>query len=310
MYMTSQHSAAEARKGRRAPEWVRETRPPEPLPPPGSCDCQFHIFADLAKYPLRFDFTFQPPRASFADMRNVLRTLGFQRGVIVHTQRYDLDHSLLIDELEALSPQERKNFRAIGIVRDELSDRELARLHAVGVRGARFHLGKRWGQRHEPEAVRRSMARIAELGWHARLHISGSDIADWGDFLTSVKGMPMVIDHMGHLDFSLGLDQPALRWIVERLRKDSWWVKLSNGNRDSVMETGWYDAIPFARAFITAAPDRMIWGSDWPHTGWRKARMMNDAETVELLYRYVDNDPELLRKILVTNPARLHQFDS
>jgi 2-pyrone-4,6-dicarboxylate lactonase len=303
-------SPADAPKtGRRAPEWERATRPPVPLPPPGSCDCQFHIFGDGAKYPLRYDVTFQPPRASFADMRNVLRIMGFQRGVIVHTQRYDIDHSLLIDELEALPPQERRNFRAIGIVRDELPDCELARLHAVGVRGARFHLGKRWGQTHEREAVRRSMARIAELGWHARLHVSGSDIADWGDFLASVKGLPMVIDHMGHLDFSLGLAQPALRWIVERLRDPQWWVKLSNGNRDSVMETGWDDAIPFARAFIDAAPDRMIWGTDWPHTGWRKARMMNDAETVELLYRYVDNDPELLRKILVTNPARLHGFE-
>src|SRR5215510_7181965 len=125
-------------KNRRAPEWVRETRVPVPLPPPMSCDCQFHIFGDAAKYPLRYDVTFQPPRASFADMRHVLRTMGFQRGVIVHTQRYDIDHSLLIDELEALSPQERKNFRAIGIVRDELPDRALERLHAVGVRGARF----------------------------------------------------------------------------------------------------------------------------------------------------------------------------
>jgi len=296
-------------RNRRAPEWVRETRAPVPRPPPKSCDCQFHIFGDPAKYPLRFDTSFQPPRASFADMSNVLRILGFERGVIVHSQRYDIDHSLLIDKLGALSPQERKNFRAIGIVRDELSDRELARLDAIGVRGARFHLGKRWGQVHEPGAVRRSMARLRELGWHARLHISGSDIADWGDVLRSVQDLTMVIDHMGHLDLSLGLAQPALRWILDRLTDGHWWVKLSNGNRDSAMESGWDDAIPFAKAFIAAAPDRMIWGTDWPHTGWRKQRMMNDAELVELLYRYVDKDDDLLRRILVINPARLHGFE-
>jgi 2-pyrone-4,6-dicarboxylate lactonase len=296
-------------RNRRAPEWDRETRSPVPPPPPKSCDCQFHIFGDATKYPLRYDATFQPPRASFADMRQVLRKLGFERGVIVHTQRYDIDHSLLIDELEALGPVERKNFRAIGIVRDELSDRDMQRLDAVGVRGARFHLGKRWGQVHAPEAVRRSMERVRDIGWHARLHISGSDIADWGDFLRSMTGLTMVIDHMGHLDFSLGLDQPALRWIRERLRDEHWWVKLSNGNRDSVMETGWDDAIPFARAMIELAPDRMIWGTDWPHTGWRKPRMMNDAEVVELLYRYVDHDPKLVHKILVANPARLHGFE-
>jgi 2-pyrone-4,6-dicarboxylate lactonase len=296
-------------RNRRAPEWVRETRAPVPLPPPSSCDCQFHIFGDPAKYPLRFDETFQPPRASFADIRNVLRILGIERGVIVHTQRYDIDHSLLIDELLALSPQERKNYRAIGIIRDDVSDREMDRLNTVGVRGARFHLGRRWGQVHEPAAVQRTMARLREIGWHARLHISGADIPEWGDFLASVADIAMVIDHMGHLDLTLGVEQPGMRWILDRLEDERWWVKLSNGNRDSAMETGWDDAIPFAKAFIAAAPHRMIWGTDWPHTGWRKQRMMNDAELLELLYRYVDNDRDLLHKILVANPARLHGFE-
>jgi 2-pyrone-4,6-dicarboxylate lactonase len=294
---------------RRAPDWARDTRPPVPLPPPKSCDCQFHIFGDAAKYPLRFDTTFVPPRASFADMHSVLRTLGIERGVIVHTQRYDTDHSLLIDELRALPPQERKNFRAIGIVRDDLTDRQMAELDAVGVCGARFNLGKRYNQPHARDAVARAMARVREIGWHARIHIGGADVADWGDYLASVKDLTMVIDHMGHLDFALGLDQPALRWMLERLRDERWWVKLSNGNADSAMVTGWDDAIPFAKAFIAAAPERMIWGTDWPHTGWRKPRMMNDAELVELLYRYVDNDAGMVRKILVDNPARLHGFD-
>ena len=294
---------------RRFREWDRDTRPPKPLPPPRSCDCQFHIFGDPEKYPLRYDVTFKQPRASFADMRKVMRVLGLERGVIVHTMRYDTDHSLLIDELEALSTQERKNFRAIGIVRDTLTDQQMERLHTIGVRGARFNLGKRYGQAHDPESVRRSMARVREIGWHARLHVGGSDIVDWGDFLRSVKDLTMVIDHMGHLDFKLGLEQPALRWILDRLKDGNWWVKLSNGMRDSAMETGWDDAIPFAKVMIAAAPDRMIWGTDWPHTGWRKERMMNDGEVIELLYRYVDNDPELLHKILVANPARLHGFD-
>jgi len=296
------------RKERRAPDWNRQTRPPVPLPPPKSCDCQFHIFGDPQTYPLRFDTTFQPPSATFADMQKVLRILGIERGVIVHTMRFDIDHSLLVDTLSALSPEERANYRAIGIVRDGLSDREMERLDALGVCGARFNLGKRYGQTHEREAVRRSMDRVREIGWHARLHVGGSDIADWGDFLASVRDLTMVVDHMGHLDFSLGVEQPALRWFLERLSNENWWLMLSNGNSDSAMETGWDDAIPFARAFIEAAPDRMIWGTDWPHTGWKKARMMNDAEALELLYRYVDHDAALLHKILVANPARLHGF--
>ena len=85
-------------------------------------------------------------------------------------------------------------------------------------------------------------------------------------------------------------------------------MMLSNGNRDSRMESGCDDAVPFGKTFVEAAPERMIWGSDWPHVNWRKQRMMNDAEAVELLYRYVDNDRDLLQKILVDNPARLHGF--
>jgi 2-pyrone-4,6-dicarboxylate lactonase len=304
-------SDSERRSGRRAPDWARDTRPPVPLPPAGSCDCQFHIFGDPVRYPLRFDTGFVPPSATFADIRKVLGTMGFSRGVIVHTRRYDTDHSLLIDELRALPPSERRNFRAIGTVRDDLTDAQMAELDAIGVCGARFNLGKRYGQVHEPAAVRRTMDRLREIGWHARLHVTGADIPDWADFLLGIKDLPLVIDHMGHLDFSLGLEQPVLRWILDRLMQGSnWWVKLSNGNRDSAQETGWDDAIPFARAFIAAAPERMIWGTDWPHTGWRKARMMNDAELVELLYRYVDNDPTLLRRILVDNPARLHGFEA
>ena len=295
-------------EGRRHSDWNRQTRPPVPLPPAKSCDCQFHIFGDPAKYPLRYDVTFKQPSATFADMRNVLRILGFQRGVIVHTMRYDIDHSVLIDEMQALSAAERGNYRAIGIVRDALTDQQMARLNALGVCGARFNLGKRYGQIHEQDAVRRSLARVREIGWHARLHIGGDDVAVWGDFLTSIKDLTMVVDHMGHLDLSRGTGQPACRWLIDRLRNDNWWMMLSNGNSDSKMETGWDDAVPFGKAFVAAAPDRMIWGSDWPHTGWRKQRMLNDAEAVELLYRYVDNDPGLLQRILVANPARLHGF--
>ena len=101
----------------------------------------------------------------------------------------------------------------------------------------------------------------------------------------------------------------ACRWLLNMLKNHGWWMMLSNGNRDSKQESGFDDAVPFGRAFIAAAPDRMIWGTDWPHVNWRKSRMMNDAETVELLYRYVDNDQALLQKILVDNPARLHGFD-
>jgi 2-pyrone-4,6-dicarboxylate lactonase len=118
----------------------------------------------------------------------------------------------------------------------------------------------------------------------------------------------LVIDHFGHVEFEGGFERPVIRWVLDMLKHENWWMMVSNGNRDSKMDAGWDDAIPYGKAFIEAAPDRIVWGSDWPHPQWRK-RMMNDAEEVELLYRYVDGDTSLVRKILVNNPARLHGFE-
>jgi len=291
------------------PSWVRETRAPVPLPPPKSCDCQFHIYGDPAKYPPKKDALYQPPQATFEDMRGVLKTLGIERGVIVHPMPYDTDHRLLIDALSGLAPPERANFRATCIVKDNVSDATLDEFDRLGVCAARFNVGRRYEGVQSRAAILRAIDRARALGWHARLHVAGDDIEVDSAFLDSIRNITCAVDHMGHLHFERGLDQPACRWLVNKLKHEGWWMMLSNGNRDSRLESGYDDAIPFAQMFIQAAPDRMIWGTDWPHVNWRKARMMNDAETVELLYRYVDNDRELLQKILVDNPARLHGFD-
>jgi predicted TIM-barrel fold metal-dependent hydrolase len=300
---------AEAAQQQSFPTWIRETRAPVPLPPPKSCDCQFHIYGDPKRYPPKKNAYYEPPDATFEDMRGVLAALGFQRGVIVHPMPYGTDHRLLIDTLGSLEAAERRNFRATAIINDAVSDAEMARLDSLGVCAARFNLGRRYQQNNPRDEVIRSIARIREIGWHMRLHVGGDDILADADFLKSMTGLPIVVDHMGHLDFGLGLQQPACRWLIDRVKNADWWLMLSNGNRDSTMESGWDDAVPFGRAYVEAAPDRMIWGTDWPHVNWRK-RMMNDAETVELLYRYVDNDRTLLEKILVTNPARLHGFEN
>ena len=203
---------------------------------------------------------------------------------------------------------DRDRYRGIGIVDDRVSDKELERLHAAGVRGARFNFVRFFAMEQREAEVRRSMARIKELGWHARLHVNGEDLLENSTLLRSLKDIPMVIDHFGHVGFDGGMERPVIRWVLDSLKLDNWWVMVSNGNRDSKMDAGWDDALPYGKAFIEAAPDRIVWGTDWPHPQWKK-RMMNDAEEVELLYRYVDGDAALLQKILVDNPARLHGFN-
>jgi 2-pyrone-4,6-dicarboxylate lactonase len=211
----------------------------------------------------------------------------------------------LLHELEGLN--DPAHYRAIAILDDRVSESEAARLHAAGVRGARFNFVRGFAMEQRDTEVRRSMARLREMGWHARLHVNGEDLLENSALLRSIKDVPMAIDHFGHVGFEGGMDRPVIRWVLDSLKLENWWMMISNGNRDSKMESGWDDAIPYGRAFIEAAPDRIIWGTDWPHPQWRK-RMMNDAEEVELLYRYVDGDQTLLKKILVENPTRLHGF--
>ncbi len=288
-------------------EWDRDTRMPVPAPPPGSIDCQFHIYSDATRYPPSPAATYPPIDATFEHAVEMHRRLGFARGVIVHSSIYGSDHRLLLDTLESLPPQLRGRYKATSIIDDSVSDKELERLDAAGVCAARLNIAKMFGVTPSQDAARRTIDRIRGLGWHVRVHVRGNDLIDFSDVLRAVRDVPMVIDHLGHVDLAQGLDGPVVRWILETLQRDNWWMMVSNGNRDSELDAGWDDAVPVGRAYIEAAPDRIVWSTDWPHPMWTK-RMMNDAEEVELLYRYVDNDPALIAKILVDNPARLHGF--
>lgn len=288
-------------------EWDKNPRMPVPPPPAGSIDCQFHIYGDPARFPPRANAPYPPiESAIFSEAQRMHHAIGFGRGVIVHSAIYGSDHRLLLHELEALN--DPKRYRAIGILDDKVSDAEAARLHKVGVRGSRFNFVRAFAMEQREADVRRQMARLRELGWHARLHVNGEDLLENAALLRSVKDVPMVVDHFGHVGFEGGMERPVIRWLLETMKQENWWMMISNGNRDSKMAAGWDDAIPYGRALIEAAPDRIIWGTDWPHPQWKK-RMMNDAEEVELLYRYVDGDQALLKKILVDNPARLHGFE-
>lgn len=297
--------AAPRQEKEKWPEWDRNTRPPVPAVPAGSCDCQLHLYGDLDTYPTRIDVRHELPQATIEDARRVHKILGFDRHVIVHASVYDIDYRLLYDTFAGLTDPE--NWRAIVVVKDEVSDRELEKLNGIGCRGARFHTARQYAG-YDKEHLLRTTRRVGELGWHIRLHFDPDQFEAYDDVLSKVRDVPIVIDHMGRLDFANGVDQPACRWILDKLRLDNWWMLLSNGNQLSKVEYGWDDAVPFGRAYIEAAPERMIWATDWPHVRWRKQRMMNDAEEVELLYKYADNDPGLIKKILVDNPARLHGF--
>jgi predicted TIM-barrel fold metal-dependent hydrolase len=288
------------------PRFRSDTRKPSAEPPAPACDCHVHVLGDPAKYPYRQSWPFVPPEtpptdATFGALGAMHSALGISRAVLVQPGLYGTDHSLLIDTL-----RHARDCRGIAWIDETVDDRTLARLNDAGVRGLRFNFWRRMDEAPSPALFRRALSVAAEYGWHIKVQCVGEDWLEIEETVDHVH-VPMVIDHLGHVDVSKGTDQPAFRFLLDLLKRDNVWILVGNGDRRSNLDAGWDDVLPFARAYVEAAPDRCIWASDWPHLGYRK-RMPDDAELLELLYRFAP-EPELQRKILVDNPARLFGFD-
>jgi 2-pyrone-4,6-dicarboxylate lactonase len=279
------------------PLFQRETRTPSERAPAGSWDCQVHVFGDLQKYPQWPDRRYNPPQADIDEMRRMHRALGIDHGVIVQPTTYRTDHSLLLDLLAL-----EKNYVGAAIIDDTTSDAELRRLHEGGVRSARFNFAKFLGLAPSPATFRRSIDRIAELGWVAKIHAVGNEFVEHADLFRGLR-IPTVVDHMGHFYFKDGMNQPVIPLLLELLKSENFWIMLSNADRRSATGHPWDDALPFAQLFLAAAPARTIWATDWPHTHYQ-GKMPNDADLLELLYRFAP-DPATRADILVHNPDRL-----
>lgn len=278
-------------------------RRPSVLPPAHTCDCQFHVLGPLSKYPVRPGAAYQMPTATWEAALRVHKALGIERGVIVQTTTYGADHAVVLDALAAMGP----NYRgcANALVFAEATDSYLDKLHAAGVRGARFSFRQALGAVLSDADFARAIARIRELGWYVKIQPEKDGIAGSAAKFESLD-VPVVIDHMGRPDPLRGRDDPSLRKMLELLSKGNFWVMLSLGEKTSKAGYPWDDVTPIARAYIEAAPDRCIWGSDWPHPV-SVMQPPNDAELLELLYRYAP-DAEERQRILVTNPAKLLGF--
>jgi 2-pyrone-4,6-dicarboxylate lactonase len=277
----------------------------EPRLPPGSTDCQIHVYGDPRLYPVRHaNPLYQTPDATIVEAQKMHAALGFDRAVLVGATIYAADNSLIRDVLNALPPE---RYRGVAVIDDSVSDAELVRLDAAGVRGARFNFAKRLGLVPPLEEFRRSIARISELGWFAKVFTIEDQLLELAAEFDAVR-VPLVVDHMARLDFTRGTQQPACKLLVDRLKHGNWWVMISNGDRSSGTDAPWDNAVPFGRMFFEAAPDRCIWGSDWPHVHYPRA-MPADAELIGLLRRYVPDEADF-KRVLVENPARLFGFDA
>ena len=220
--------------------------------------------------------------------------------MLVQASCHGTDNSAMVDAMV----WSKGVWRGVAMVGADVTDAELERLHAAGARGARFNFVAHLGGAPDLTAVEQVISRIAPLGWHVELHLDAHDIGTYRAFLDRLT-VPFIIDHMGRVEARHGLDQAPFRQLLDLMKNDLAWVKVSGGDRISSAGKPFHDAMPFARALVEAAPDRVLWGTDFPHPNVKV--MPNDGELVDLFAAFCDDDA-LRRKMLVANPARLYGF--
>jgi 2-pyrone-4,6-dicarboxylate lactonase len=279
---------------------------PKFVPPAGACDAHCHVFGPAARFPFAPERRYTPPDAPRERLRALHERLGLARAVLVQASCHGTDNRAMLDAIAwARRFEPGGAWRGVAMVGKDVSDRELEALAEGGVRGVRFNFVAHLGGAPDLEAFDRVIGRIGALGWHVVLHLDAEDILEYRARIERL-GVPFVIDHMGRVKAGEGLEQKPFRMLLELMRNPLAWVKVSGPERISASGRPFHDAIPFARALIEAAPERVLWGTDFPHPNVRV--MPNDGELVDLL-PLVCPDESLRRKLLVDNPARLYWAD-
>lgn len=286
---------------------VAQPSRPHRLLPPGSCDSHAHVFGPASQYPYSPTREYTPPDAPRERYASLLRHLGFQRAVLVQPSVYGADNRLLADTLRLGQRGDLGiSWRAVAVVEQSASDQELEALDRLGVRGVRLNLVFK-GADLDFSGVERLAQRIAPLGWHLQFLIDITQFERLADRLSGLP-VPCVIDHMGHFPAPLGPDIPAFRDLLALLQDGRTWVKLSGPNRISAYDTAPFtDAEVIAGALLAAAPQRLVFGTDWPHVKLPTS-MPDDGMLVDELFRWLDGDTGLATRILVDNPAALYGF--
>ena len=280
------------------------TAPTWPLPA-GAWDSHAHVFGPFDQFPLAADCRYQPPLAPWQDHRAMLDAAGFSRAVLVHASANGFDNSTTLAAVQ----HHAGKVLAVAVVPEDVSDAELQRLHAAGVRGLRFtENGEQLGAPKSSgmlglDALQRFAPRLRELGWHAQIWAKCRYLAESRPWLEQC-GVPLVIDHMGAFDVTQGVEHPSFQSLLGLLESGSTWVKLVPIR---VTQRRWLDAgdvRSFHDALLEKAPDRMLWGSDWPYIAMGKD-LPDVGRQIDLFDRWTA-DAALRQKVFVTNPQQLY----
>lgn len=285
------------------------TRKPCFAPPPNSCDTHFHVFGPPEQFPFVSTHEYTPPAAPLEHYLKMIAVIGIERAVVVQPSVHGLDNSATLDAIKNSGGR----FRGVARIDDRTPKSELQRLHDGGVRGVRFNLLDRPRGNVKLDVLDRCVEHIVEFGWSVDLHIDTKSLMAQEN---RIRSMPIrvVTDHIARIKPPEGLDQPAFQLLLDLMKHKHVWVKVSgadkicNTNVHSYFGLPFVEVIPFARAVIAAAPDRVIWGTDWPHSNnFAPGHTPNDGDLVDLLAAFAP-DQAVRTKILVDNPAALYDF--
>ncbi|VTU28966.1 putative metal-dependent hydrolase of the TIM-barrel fold protein [Variovorax sp. PBS-H4] len=276
--------------------------PRDPVPA-DACDAHIHVFDARFEEAPGEKLTATPAHATAADYRAIQRRLGTRRAVVVQPRAYGTDNSATLDAIAQLGASDT---RGIAVLTPGASDAELRRLHAGGIRGLRLTLHAAAGAPTRFDMLMPLAERIAPLGWHLQLHFQAAQIVAHAAVLRQVP-CPIVFDHLARLPVGGKHAEPAFALVRELLEQERAWVKLSGAYLNTHSGAhGYADTVETARALVRIAPDRLVWGSDWPHAT-EEIHKPDDAELMDLLGVWVP-DAATRNAILVHNPARLYGF--
>jgi 2-pyrone-4,6-dicarboxylate lactonase len=289
-------------------DWYANPSKPRFRLPPGAVDAHCHVFGPGAQFPYAPERKYTPCDASREQLYALRDHLGLARNVVVQATCHGADNSAMADALR----HAQGRARGVATVRRSVSDAELQALHAAGVRGVRFNFLKRLVDFTPKDELLEIARRIAPLGWHVVVYFEAADLPELWDFFTSLP-TAVVVDHMGRPDVTKPVDGPEFGLFLRLLAEHpNVWSKVSCPERLSVSgppalggeRAPYRDVVPFARRIVEAFPDRVLWGTDWPHPNL-KGHMPDDGLLVDFIPQ-IAVSAEMQRKLLVDNPMRLY----
>lgn len=290
---------------------MRVCMPPDPnpqnpkfKPPPGTCDTHCHIFGPPQVFPYSERRRYTPPAAPLEHYLMMLDVIGVDRGIVVQPNVHDTDNRVSIDAIA----RSNGRLRGVGRIDDETTDKELEAMHEGGIRGIRFEFVE--GRRGSTNLAlfERMIKRVRPLGWHIELHVDPKVLVEHADWFRGLD-LISVVDHFARIQTADGINQPAFRLLLELMERPNYWVKISGADQRTNAPYPYADVVPFAHALIAKAPDRVLWGTNWPHSNlFQYGRTPNDGLLLNLMLDFAP-DESIRNQILVDNPARLFGFD-